>query len=77
MLQDKRTDLDAERQKKLLQRLLSEVSSQNPDLYYQSTSQIARQIADHITSGAVLHGDDRALMERLSQRDIEVLLSLH
>jgi len=77
MLQDKKSETDAERQKVLLRRLVSEVSRENPDLYYQPTSQVARLIRDRIAGGRSLNQEERALMQRLSSRDLEVLLSLH
>ncbi|MEM8812019.1 MAG: hypothetical protein AAGF59_05320 [Pseudomonadota bacterium] len=77
MLQDKRVDLDSEKRKKLIQRLLAELSRTQPDLYYQPTSEIARQIKNYIDGDANLIVDERSLLETLSQRDIEVILSLH
>ncbi|MEM9630561.1 MAG: hypothetical protein AAGA50_04495 [Pseudomonadota bacterium] len=77
MLQDKKSETDAERQKVLLSRLVTEVSRENPDLYYQSTSRIAHLLRDHISDGSTLNHEERALMQRLSVRDLEVLLSLH
>lgn len=77
MLKDKRGDLDSEKRKKLIERLLLELSRSNPDLYYQSTSAIALQIRDYVDGDATLNAEERALLEPLSQRDIEVLLSLH
>ncbi|MEP3048649.1 MAG: hypothetical protein ABJL55_15035 [Roseibium sp.] len=77
MLQDKRGDLDAEKRKKLITRLLDDLSQTNPDLYYQPTSQVALQIKQHIESDARLHVEEKNLLVNLSQRDIEVLLSLH
>ena len=77
MLQDKRKDLDAEKRKTLLERLLQEVGREQPDLYYQSTSEIAQRLKQHLASRAALHPEDRKLVERLSPRDIAVLLSLH
>ncbi|MEM7747795.1 MAG: hypothetical protein AAF346_06050 [Pseudomonadota bacterium] len=77
MLHDERKDLDSERQKKLLRRLVEDLTNSRPDLYYQSTSEIARQIAELIKSGGHLSADDRALLQKLSQRDIAVLLSLN
>ncbi|MEM9370269.1 MAG: hypothetical protein AAGA26_03825 [Pseudomonadota bacterium] len=77
MLQDKRQDLDSEKQKKLLDGLVSELSRSHPDLYYQPTSQIARYLMEYIQGDAKLSADDRTLLKRLSLRDIEVLLSLH
>ncbi|MEE2946539.1 MAG: hypothetical protein VX444_15335 [Pseudomonadota bacterium] len=77
MLEDKIADLISQKQKKLLERLVGELSKTSPDLYYQSTSQIARQIRQYIVNGAGLNQDERELMTSLEQRDIEVLLSLH
>lgn len=77
MLQDKRKDLDSERQKRILFRLVNELSQLSPDLYYRSTSEIAACLEKYIRRGAKLSTDDRALMARLGRRDIEVLLSLH
>lgn len=77
MLQDKRKDLDAHKRKLLLDKLLAEVGATDPDLYYRSTSEVALLIKRHIDSKARLHPDERALVARLTQRDIEVLLSLH
>ncbi|MEM8595324.1 MAG: hypothetical protein AAGF76_02500 [Pseudomonadota bacterium] len=77
MLHDKKSETDAERQKALLRRLVETLNQDNPELYYQSTSEIARQIQRHIAEKGTLNADERELMARLSQRDIEVLLSLH
>ncbi len=77
MLQEKHGDLDAEKRKKLITRLLGDLSRSNPDLYYQPTSQIALQIKQQVDQGTNLNNDDRALLSPLSLRDIEVLLSLH
>jgi len=76
VLKDKRDELDGEKQKKLLQTLLHRLSDARPDLYYQSTSEIAAHIHGHIQT-ASFNAEERALLERLSQRDIEVLLSLN
>lgn len=77
MLQEKRKDLDGERQKRLLQKLVGELSRAHPEMYYLPTSEIALQIQAHIARGGGVSAEDRALLQRLSLRDIEVLLSLH
>ncbi|SLN43635.1 hypothetical protein PSA7680_02202 [Pseudoruegeria aquimaris] len=77
MLQDKRQDLDAEKQRRLLQRLVEELSRTHGELYYQPTSQIAMQLESYIDGEAKLFAEERALLKRLTRRDIEVLLSLH
>jgi hypothetical protein len=77
MLQEKRKDLDHERQKQLLQKMVSELSRLEPGLYYQSTSAVAQHLKSYLRKGAQLSVDDRSLMQKLSVRDIEMLLSLH
>ena len=77
MLQDKRKDLESARQKKLLQRLVEALSTAQPDLYYQATSTIAVLLEAHIQRGAGLSLEERELLQPLSKRDIEALLSLH
>jgi hypothetical protein len=77
MLQEKRKDLDHERQKQLLQKMVSELSRLEPGLYYQSTSAVAQRLKSYLRKGAQLSVDDRSLMQKLSVRDIEMLLSLH
>ncbi|MEM9344235.1 MAG: hypothetical protein AAGA87_14425 [Pseudomonadota bacterium] len=76
MLKDKRNELDGEKQRKLLRGLLEDLSASRPDLYYQSTSEIAQQIHAHIQTEQ-FNAEDGPLLKRLSERDIEVLLSLH
>jgi len=77
VLQDKRSELEAEKRKKLLTRLLDDLSKENPDLYYQPTSAVAVQIMEHIANAHDLHVEEKALLTPLSQHDIEVLLSMH
>ena len=77
MLQEKRDDLSSEKQKRLIQRLLNDLTRSRPDLYYQATTEVARHIREHISDGAVMTAEERALLEQLSVRDIELMLSLH
>ncbi|MEM0949274.1 MAG: hypothetical protein AAGK37_17885 [Pseudomonadota bacterium] len=77
MLQEKKSETDAEKQKAVLRKLVTELSHEHPDLYYQPTTEIARLIRDHVANGGTLNGADRKLMEHLSSRDLQVLLSLH
>lgn len=77
MLQEKRKDLDGERQKTLLNRLVSQLSRTEHDLYYGSASDVARRLERYIASEAIISVEDRALLKPLSQRDIQVLLSLN
>ena len=74
VLEEKRKDLDSE---KHLMRLVEALSQLDPDLYYRPTSDIALHLEKYIRGDAKLTSDERSLMERLSRRDLEVLLSLH
>ena len=77
MLEEKRVDLDAEKQKRLLQRMVNDLTRESADIYYQPTSEIARIIRAQGDAAEGLNADELALLRNLSQRDIEVLLSLH
>lgn len=77
MLHEKRKDLDSEKQKQLLRSLIEKLSRTEPDLYYRPTSEIALFLTKHIDGDVDLRAEDKMLLKRLSQRDIEVLLSLH
>lgn len=77
MLEEKIADLTAQKQRKLLQRLVEDLSKTSPELYYQSTSQIARELVQHIENGKSLSHEERELLSTLDQRGIEMLLSLH
>lgn len=77
MLEDKRGDLDAEKQKRLLQRMVNDLTRESADIYYQPTSEIARIIKAQVDAAEGLNADELTLLRNLTQRDIEVLLSLH
>ena len=76
-LKEKRKDLIAEKRKKLITRIVSELSQSDPDLYYRSTSEISRQIETYTKEGNQLNADEIELLEGLGYRDIQALLSLH
>ena len=77
-MEEKRKDLTSEKQKVLLRRLLEELSQSHPDFYYQSTNEVALAIKEYATSSdAKLTQNDKALIEPLTWRDIQVILSLH
>lgn len=77
MLQDKRSDLDAEKRKQLLERMTRDLSAMDPDFYYRSASDVALSLEQRIARGEGLSAEERALLSPLSRRDIQVLLSLH
>lgn len=76
MLQDKNADLLATRRKALLERLIAEIGRSGFDLYYAPTSQVADHLLRYARSQAALNADERALLDGLSRRDIEIILSL-
>jgi len=76
MLQDKAADLIAEKRKKLLERLITEIGRGGYDLYYAPTSQVATYLLTYAKDGAALNADELALIDGLTRRDIEVILSI-
>ncbi|MEM1373743.1 MAG: hypothetical protein AAGF78_05095 [Pseudomonadota bacterium] len=76
MLEEKRSDLESEKRKRVLQDIVQELSAEEPELYYQSTNIIAKMIHQRIQSGEGMTQDRTALLGGLSDRDIEVLLSI-
>jgi hypothetical protein len=76
MLTDKRADLVAEKRRRLLERLVAELSRSGLDLYYSATSEVAATLLSYAKNDAKLNADEHALIDGLSQRDVEVLLSL-
>ncbi len=76
-MQEKDEETTAEKQKKLLQRLVEELSRENADLYYQPTTEIAFVLKNHIDDRTKLSAEERKLLKPLSRYDIQLLLSLH
>lgn len=81
MLEEKRKDLDHEQQRRVVMQLVQKLSESHPDFYYQSSAQIAHLLKNYIDSDAPflqeaqLFQEERALIKRMSQKDIEVMLS--
>ncbi|MEM9667730.1 MAG: hypothetical protein AAF950_02300 [Pseudomonadota bacterium] len=75
-MEEKRKDLDAEKQKKLLHRLVEELSKSHMDFYYRSTSEVAFLLKSYIDGEAKLSVEEKALLSSLSQKDIQLKLSL-
>lgn len=76
-MEEKRQELRSEKQRKLIEQLVNELSQLDPNFYYQSTSEIAHILRDYIQEDAKLDQVDRALLVPLSARDIQILLSIH
>ena len=76
-MEEKRKNLESEKQKRLLQRLVGELSHSRQDFYYRSTSEIAFLIKGYISGDANLSVEERGLLAPLSESDIQIRLSLH
>ena len=77
MLKDKRKDLDFEKQKEIMQRIMTELGKADSDIYYRSTSAIAASILNYVEPTRDLSADDKALIRKLGQRDIQIILSMN
>jgi len=75
-MEEKRKDLDVEKQKKIIFNLVEKLSLSDPDLYYRSTSEIALIVKNLIDSRENLLDVDRELVSDLTQRDIELRLGI-
>ncbi|MEM8635184.1 MAG: hypothetical protein AAGF33_09435 [Pseudomonadota bacterium] len=76
-MEEKRKDLDAEKQKRLLERLVGELSRSHIDLYYQSTSEVAFLLRKYIDKDAKLSVEEQVLLKPLSEYDIQLRLGLN
>lgn len=76
-MEEKRKDLTSEKQKRLLQDLVREISREKIDFYYRSTGDVAYELESYIKGKSNLSVTDRTLLEPLSRQDIQILLSLH
>ena len=70
-------ELTSTKQKKLLQRLVEELSREDSNFYYQPTSEIAFALKKRIDDKTTLTAEETKLLEPLSRHDIQVILSLH
>ncbi|MEM9053743.1 MAG: hypothetical protein AAGB16_00320 [Pseudomonadota bacterium] len=75
-MEEKRADLESEKQRKLLQRLVEELSQLDMNFYYQPTIEIAFALKDYIKRDAKLTLQEKDLLEPLKTSDIQILLSL-
>ena len=64
-----------EKQKTILASLTKRLFEQDGSLYYESTSIIAHKLRDLIHQEGSLNVKDKEVMNGLSSRDIEILLS--
>ncbi|MEM6513505.1 MAG: hypothetical protein AAF660_10870 [Pseudomonadota bacterium] len=69
--------LKATKQRHVLDQLVKELGRADSRVYYLSTIEVAQLILNHIDGDSSLSEADRALVEGLSLRDIQILLSIH
>lgn len=68
--------LESDRKKQLIDEYLIKLMNDMPNLYYSSSKIIARSIKDMIAGNELNNTvDDRTLLNALSEKDIEVILS--
>lgn len=76
-MEEKRRDLDSTKQKKIIDKILQALSEQDPSFYYMATIDVAAEVKRYIHESDALSKDELELMDKLSRRDIQILLSLH
>ncbi|WP_434353692.1 hypothetical protein VH441_01320 [Psychrobacter sp. HD31] len=71
-------ELEADKKRRIIHDYLYKVMELNPDLYYSSTAEVAREvhlmIKEHKNRMPV---EEQALFRKLTVRDVEVILSFH
>ena len=76
-MEEKRKNLDSEKQRRLLERLVGELGRSHLDFYYRSTSEVAFLLRKYIDGDADLSVEERGLLKPLSEHDIQIKLSQH
>ena len=76
-MEEKRKDLKSSKQKELIDRLVVELSQADPSFYYLSASDVANEIRATIKDRKNLSQEELLLLEPLSRRDIQLILSFH
>lgn len=76
-MEEKRKDLTATKQKRLLNQVIAELNQSNPSFYYFSTSEISYEIELYIKSGGNLKRNELELLSGLNRNDIQMILSVN
>ena len=74
-MEDKRVNLESEKRKKILDRMVEDLSREHMDFYYLPAIQIARVLHETVQSGDGLNQDELDLLRPLTLKDIHMLLS--
>ena len=76
-MQEKNMDLKSTKQRQILQSLIEKLSKESPDLYYQSTVEIAIHLAEIIAKPEGVSQAEKEILAGLTHQDIQMILSLH
>lgn len=67
---------DQDRKRKVITKIIQELSKTNIDMYYNSTSDTSNAIEDFIKEGRYLNKNEIDLVKDMTAREISLLLSL-
>lgn len=71
-------DRSQDKKRQLIEKYLTKLTHEDPQLYYSSTDEIARTIHNMIKQHSEhLHIDEQQLANHLTLQEIEMLLSFH
>jgi len=76
-MEEKHKDLISTKQKELVERLVADLNKTDPSFYYLAASDIANEIRTSIKNKKNLSQGEFLLLEPLSRRDIQLILSFH
>lgn len=66
--------LKVDRQKKIIDRIVSELYREDPNLYYAATIDISRIVTDKIKQDGYLSHEEYLIVEKLKPTDVQNLL---
>jgi hypothetical protein len=76
-MEEKRINLINTQQKRIINEVVAALNESHPSFYYLSTIEVAAEIKKYFHTASRLSVEDFELVDKLSRRDIQILLSLH
>jgi hypothetical protein len=76
-MEEKRKNLISSQQKRIISEAIAALNESHPSFYYLSTIEIAAEIKKYFHAVGRLSVEEFELVNKLSRRDIQILLSLH
>ena len=76
-MEEKRKDLKSVKQKEIIDRLVGVLNNADPGFYYMAASDVAHEIRRLVKAKKHLNQDEFLLLEPLTRRDIQLILSFH